>query len=61
VSNSLAVMTVHAVDPSIAGAISVIGGAIATAIIQYAAYHWPRGFHKREAIKNSASNGGDEE
>lgn len=59
VSNSLTVMAVQAVDPSIAGAISVIGGAIATAIIQYAAYHWPRGYHRRDAVKDKT--GGDSE
>jgi hypothetical protein len=60
VNSALTVAAVHALDPSLAGAVSVIGGAIATAIIQYAAYHWPRGYHRREAVKDRAG-GGDTE
>jgi len=42
----------HNVDPTVAAAISMIAAALATAILRYAAYHWPSGYHKRGAVRN---------
>lgn len=44
------------VDPTVAAAISMIAAALATAILRYAAYHWPSGYHKRGAVKNESKH-----
>jgi hypothetical protein len=34
-------------DPTVAAAISMIAAAVSTAILRYAAYRWPTGYHKK--------------
>jgi hypothetical protein len=39
-------------DASLAAILSILASAIATAILRYAAYKWPQGYHDRDAVKN---------
>jgi hypothetical protein len=42
------------VDPSLAAAVSMIAAALATAILRFAAYQWPSGYHRRGSVKDNA-------
>lgn len=49
-------------DPTLAAAISTITAALATAILRYSAFHWPRGYHKKGiAERNEITNDDMEE
>lgn len=39
-------------DPAIAAPIATLAGAMATAIIMWASYNYPRGYHRRGAEKD---------
>lgn len=41
-------------DPTIAAAVSMIAAAVSTAILRYAAYRWPTGYHRKD--KNTVIN-----
>ncbi len=39
-------------DPSLAAPIATLTGAVATAILMWASYNFPRGYHRSDAEKN---------
>lgn len=39
-------------DPTLAAAISTLTGTVSVAILMYATYKWPKGYHDPEARKN---------
>lgn len=43
-------------NAALAGAISIIGSAVATAILYWATYRFPRGYHDRRAVKNESED-----
>ena len=39
-------------DPALAAPIATVAGAVATAILMWASYNYPRGYHRDGALRN---------